>query len=75
MDFKIASNRLRHCPTLGAIAKEAGVSEGLIRQARMDAGAPAYRNPPENWPQAIATLARTRAAELLDLAEKLEGQR
>jgi len=74
MDFPEASDLLtKSCPTLADIAREAGVSSGLIRQARLDPKASSYRSPPPNWRQAIAKLARGRAAELERLAEELEG--
>ncbi len=72
MDFREASDRLTQaCPTLADIAREAGVSDGLIRQARLDAGSPSYRNPPAIWPAAVAKLAKERAVELVKLAKEL----
>ena len=74
MDFKIASDRVTGaCVTLDDIAVVAGVSDSLIRRARLDPKGPSFRRPPENWEQAIAKLARERAGELLELAEELEG--
>lgn len=61
------------CPTLGDVADAAGVSYGLMRQARLDPDASSYRRPPEGWESAVARLARARAAELGKLAEELEG--
>ncbi len=72
MDFNGASNRLTACRTLSDIAATVGVSDGLIRQARLDPETPSYRTPPQGWEQAIAKLARERAGELVKLAEELE---
>ena len=73
MEFNEASDRLTACKTLGDVAREAGVSDGLIRQARLDPESSSYRTPPAGWQQAIAKLARERAGELVKLAEELEA--
>jgi len=74
MNFREATDTLtKSCPTLADLAKTAGVSPGLIRQARLDPKASSYRNPPEGWEVAIAKLARQRAKELERLAKELEG--
>jgi hypothetical protein len=74
MEFSEASDALtQRCPTLADIAKEAGVSAGLVRQARLDPESSSYRKPPDGWEAAIAKLARERAAELVRLAEELGG--
>ncbi len=73
MEFKEASDRLTACKTLSDVAGEVGVSDGLVRQARLDPATASYRNPPDGWEKAIAKLARERAGELLQLAEELEG--
>lgn len=73
MDFREATDALTRCPTLADIARTAGVSDGLIRQARLDSSASSYRSPPENWPKAVAKLARERARELEELANELHG--
>ena len=73
MDFKHASDRaLGACIKLADIAVAAGVSDHLIRRARLDPEGPSFRRPPQGWQQAIAKLARERAGELLKLAEELE---
>jgi len=73
MDFNEATEILtKRCPTLSAVAKEAGVSDGLIRQARLDPDTDSYRRPPQGWEAAVASLARARAAELVKLAADLE---
>ena len=75
MDFRDASNALtQSCPTLADIAEAAGVSDNAIRRARLDPGSgDSYRRPPDGWQGAVAKLARERAAELVRLAEELEG--
>ncbi len=73
MDFKTASDRVTGaCVTLDDIAVAAGVSDSLIRRARLDPEGPSFRRPPDGWEKAIAKLARERAAELVNLAEELE---
>ena len=49
-----------------------GVSHHTIRQARLGPGTSGYRNPPENWPKVIRSLAFRRAKELVKLAQDLE---
>lgn len=72
MGFLEASDTLtKSCPTLADIAREAGVSAGLIRQARLDPTSKSYRSPPSNWPAVVAELAERRARELQALAEEL----
>ena len=74
MDFKTASDRVTGaCVTLDDIAVAAGVSDSLIRRARLDPAGSSFRRPPAGWEKAIAKLARERAGELLKLAEELEG--
>ncbi len=74
MDFKTASDRVTGaCITLDDIAVAAGVSDSLIRRARLDPKGSSFRRPPDGWEGAIAKLARVRARELVELAEELEG--
>lgn len=73
VEFNEATDRLMSCPTLGDLAEAAGVSHGLMRQARLDPSAGSYRRPPDGWERAVAKLARAKAAELVKLAEELEG--
>ena len=68
-----ATDRLTASRTLSDVSGEAGVSDGLIRQARLDPTTSSYRSPPEGWEKAIAKLARERAGELLKLADELDG--
>ena len=75
MDFRKATDRATSaCITLAGIAAAAGVSDNAIRRARLDPrSGDSYRRPPDGWESAIAKLARERAAELVRLAEELEG--
>ena len=74
MDFKAASDQATAaCITLQDIATAAGVSHNAIRRARLKKNGDSFRSPPTNWQSAIAKLARERAAELVKLAEELEG--
>ena len=73
MDFREGSSRLTERVTLADIASETGMSHQSILQARLDPAKDGHRSPPTNWPAAIVKLARERAAELLKLAEELEG--
>lgn len=72
MTFSEASAELKRCPTDEDLAGELGVSVQSVRQARMEETSASYRSPPPSWPAAIARLARARAAELEQLAERLE---
>ena len=74
MDFKRATDRATAaCITLADVAAASHVSDNKVRRARMDPNSPEYRSPPSGWEKAIARLARERAAELVKLAEELEG--
>lgn len=74
-DFKNATDQATGaCITLADVASAAGVSDNAIRRARLDpASGDSYRSPPAGWEAALAKLARERAAELVKLAEELEG--
>ena len=73
MTFKAASDRaIGSCITLAHIASGVGVSDNLIRRARLDPNGKSFRRPPDGWERVVAKLARSRAAELLKLAEELE---
>jgi len=75
MNFKTASDRVTGaCVTLDDIAGASGVSDSIIRRARLDPEGPSFRRPPAGWENAIAKLARERAGELVRLAEELEGK-
>ena len=62
---------------LGLTAPEAakllGSTSQSVRQARLDTGKAGHRRPPAGWERRIASLARERAAELVELADELEG--
>ena len=74
MGFKEATTRaIRACITLADVAETTGVSHQRIRTGRLEQGTAAYRPPPQGWEPKLAKLARSRAAELLNLAEELEG--
>jgi hypothetical protein len=59
---------------LADLAKELGVSHGLLRQARLSSSASSYRSPPAGWEAAVAKLARERGGELLKLADDMEAR-
>lgn len=71
-EFREATDRLIASVTLADLARELGVSHGLLRQARLSASASSYRSPPPNWHRAVAQLARKRAEELSRLVAELE---
>ena len=72
MDFKTASDRVTGaCVTLDDIAVAAGVSDSLIRRARLDPKGSSFRRPPVGWETAIINLAYLRVRELTGLAEEL----
>ncbi len=72
MDFKTASDRVTGaCVTLDDIADAAGVSDSLIRRARLDPKGSSFRRPPDGWKKAIIKLANLRVMELINLAQEL----
>ena len=73
MNFQDATDRLMSCHSLRDVAKSAGVSYTLARQARLGSDKAGHRRPPTGWEKAIAKLARERAGKLVKLAEELEG--
>lgn len=72
MDFKKATDRAME---LGIrtreVAEAAGVSEALIRAARLPAKSPSKREPPDGWQDALRILCERRGGELLELAKRL----
>jgi transposase-like protein len=72
MDFREAARRLGEQITTATMAKELGVSEHTVRQARLQAGASGHRSPPEGWPRILARLAREREGHFRSLADALE---
>ena len=72
--FREATDLLIGVVTLADLARELGVSHGLLRQARLSSSASSYRSPPAGWESAVARLARERVAELLKIAEEMEAK-
>lgn len=72
--FREATDRLIDTVSLADLAKELGVSHGLLRQARLSTSASSYRSAPAGWEVAVAKLARERGGELLRLADDIEAQ-
>ncbi|HYW07455.1 MAG TPA: hypothetical protein VE913_10885 [Longimicrobium sp.] len=72
--FREATDRLIDTVSLADLAKELGVSHGLLRQARLSTSASSYRSPPAGWEAAVAKLARERGGELLKLADDMEAR-
>lgn len=72
--FREATDRLIGLVSLADLARELGVSHGLVRQARLKPSASSYRSPPAGWEAAVAKLARERGGELLKLAEEMEAR-
>ena len=73
MDFVRATDALTSCHSHNDVAKALDVSVQTVRQARMNPAADGHRPAPEGWQNAIAKLARARAAQLEALADELEG--
>jgi len=65
---------LARAVSLDDIANEAGVELLAIRRARLDPSNASYENPPLNWQQAMARLARKRARSLEALADQMERE-
>jgi len=55
------------------LADALSVSVASVRQARLDKSAKAHRNAPEGWEPKVAKLARSKAAGLVRLADRLGG--
>jgi hypothetical protein len=70
--FREATDRLIASVTLADLARELGVSHGLMRQARLGSSASSYRFPPAGWEAAVGRLARAKANELLHLATQMD---
>lgn len=60
------------CISLADVAQAAGVSDSLIRRARLNPNSSAFRSPPSGWRRILATLARERADKLKEFADQLE---
>ena len=72
MSFRVATDRAGEFVTHQQLADELGASVQSVRAARLDPDSPNFRRPPPSWEQALARLARKRAAELEKLADQLE---
>ena len=73
-EFRKATDRLIESVTLADLARELGVSHGLLRQARLASSASSYRSPPAGWQVALAKLAERRAGELQELAKQFRSR-
>jgi len=73
MNFVHATSKLIEPLTLEDLAREIGVSHGLLRQSRLSTSNPSYRTPPDGWEAAVAALARRRASDLDRLAGQFAG--
>lgn len=74
MNFVQATNTLIQGITLEDVAKEIGVSHGLLRLSRLNPSNASYRKPPAEWEAAVVRLADRRAAELGKLKDRLGKQ-
>ena len=68
-DFKEATDRLG--VDAKTLASALGVPVQSVRQMRADPESMAYRSPPADWKRIIGGLARSRALELLKMANEL----
>lgn len=71
MDFKKATDALFDRVSHEDLAHELGVSVPAIRQARLTGTALGYRQPPQDWEQAVKTLAERRIRHYQKLASQL----
>ncbi len=71
-DFRKATDELFSVVSHAELAKALGCSVATIRQARLDQGAKAHRNPPEGWEKVVLKLAESRAGAFSRLAAKLK---
>jgi hypothetical protein len=75
MTFSLATERAtRASITLGDIAAACKVSRNTIDRARMDPANRGARPAPPGWRACLAKLCRSRAMDLLKLAETLEPE-
>ncbi len=73
MDFEDATTGLFRSLGHSALARTLGISVAAIRQARLSAGAQAYRAPPKNWRRGVLQLAEEQLAHYRDLVEALRA--
>ncbi len=71
MTFREATDELLAGISHQQLADALGVSVPTVRQARLDEGAKARRNPPEGWQGTVADLAEMQASRLARLAKAL----
>ena len=71
MSFRKATDDLLAGISHQELADALGVSVATVRQARLDESAKAHRNAPDGWETRVAKLARTKAAGLTRLADRL----
>jgi hypothetical protein len=74
MDFREATDQLCTAITHEDVARSLGVSVQSIRQARMNGNSTGQRKPPDNWEDALVTLARNRIGYLERLIVQLESE-
>lgn len=74
MDFKKATDGLFARIDHADLADKLGVSVALVRQARLDEAAKAYRSAPKGWEKAVLKLAEEEAAHFQRLAESLKQE-
>lgn len=71
MKFREATDDLFSRVSHEDLARVLGVSVASIRQARLDQHAGAHRAPPQNWEQAIASIAEKRIVHYRKLIARL----
>ena len=74
MNFKQATDGLFDRVGHRELAEALGVSVASIRQARLTPSAKAYREPPENWQDAVIRLAEKRVWHYRRLIEQVRGK-
>ena len=72
-DFRSATDELRRSVTLEAIARACGLPVDRVFRAMLVEASDANLPPPPSWREDLASLARERAAELVELADELEA--
>lgn len=72
-NFRKATDELFAVISHDELAKALGCSVATVRQARLEAGAKAHRNPPEGWEKVVTKLAEAKAGALARLAAKLKA--
>jgi len=74
MNFRTATDRMRATNVRQLdVARALRVSNNLVKRARCVQNSPHHRSAPKEWPEALAGLARDRAARLVALADELEA--